>query len=417
MNQYITNIKVNSLYHLHDFNIPCGQAGSPHLLITGKNGSGKTVLLNAIASYLNLIKEDKEMQFSHFREYRENWIKHLNSATDEQERLSAKNRIEYLDKEINELFGQVELSFNDTAGLIEAYQQEQFIITFYEADRSKNKSNITEPQSPTKPRYNIKGDVKQTATDQFLNFLADLKIQEALARNEQQTADADNIHQWFIGFEQLLRHIYQDEQLTLSFDYRDYSFRINTEGKSFKFTETSDGFSAVLDIVIDLILKMQPQGRLAHSYTKKGIVLIDEIETHLHLELQRIIMPLLTQIFPNIQFIVTTHSPFVLNSMNNAIAFDLEHQKILDDLTDYSYDALAEGYFGVSTGSSYMDMQLDKLHRLLEKESLNEADKQAIRLLTKDFEELPEVASPNIVGEFLQLKCQYADKLKNILAL
>ena len=58
------------MYHLHDFNIPCGQAGSPHLLITGKNGSGKTVLLNAIASYLNLIKEDKEMQFSHFREYR-----------------------------------------------------------------------------------------------------------------------------------------------------------------------------------------------------------------------------------------------------------------------------------------------------------------------------------------------------------
>lgn len=416
MNQYITNIKVNSLYHLHDFNIPCGQAGSPHLLITGKNGSGKTVLLNAIASYLNLIKEDKEMQFSHFREYRENWIKHLNSATDEQERLSAKNRIEYLDKEINELFGQVELSFNDTAGLIEAYQQEQFIITFYEADRSKSKSNITEPQSPTKPRYKIKGDVKQTATDQFLNFLADLKIQEALARNEQQTADADDIHRWFIGFEQLLQHIYQDEQLTLSFDYRDYSFRINTEGKSFKFTETSDGFSAVLDIVIDLILKMQPQGRLAHNYTKKGIVLIDEIETHLHLELQRIIMPLLTQIFPNIQFIVTTHSPFVLNSMNNAIAFDLEQQKILDDLTDYSYDALAEGYFGVSTGSSYMDMQLDKLHRLLEKERLSEADKQAIRLLTKDFEELPEVASPNIVGEFLQLKCQYADKLKNILA-
>ena len=172
----------------------------------------------------------------------------------------------------------------------------------------------------------------------------------------------------------------------------------------------------MLDIVIDLILKMQPQGRLAHNYTKKGIVLIDEIETHLHLELQRIIMPLLTQLFPNIQFIVTTHSPFVLNSMNNAIAFDLEHQKILDDLTDYSYDALAEGYFGVSTGSSYMDMQLDKLHRLLEKEKLSEADKQAIRLLTKDFEELPEVASPNIVGEFLQLKCRYADKLKNILA-
>lgn len=37
-----------------------------------------------------------------------------------------------------------------------------------------------------------------------------------------------------------------------------------------------------------------------------GIVLIDEIETHLHLELQKNIMPLLTAIFSNIQFIVTS---------------------------------------------------------------------------------------------------------------
>lgn len=155
MNQYITNIKVNSLYHLHDFNIPCGQAGSPHLLITGKNGSGKTVLLNAIASYLNLIKEYKKMHFVHFRENRDMWAKQLNSTTDEPTKLKAKNNIDFLDKQINKLYGQVELSFNDTAELIETYQQEQFIITFYEADRSKSKSNIREPQSPTKPQYKI----------------------------------------------------------------------------------------------------------------------------------------------------------------------------------------------------------------------------------------------------------------------
>lgn len=161
-------------------------------------------------------------------------------------------------------------------------------------------------------------------------------------------------------------------------------------------------------------MKMQSADKLTYVYDKKGIVLIDEIETHLHLALQRIIMPLLTQVFPNIQFIVTTHSPFVLNSINNAIAFDLEHQKVLDDLTEYSYDTLAEGYFGVHTGSAYMDMQLDKLHRLLDKSEWNGVERQSIKQLVKDFEGLSEVAAPFAVGEFLQLKCHYADKLKSV---
>jgi len=236
-----------------------------------------------------------------------------------------------------------------------------------------------------------------------------------LARNEQETEDADQIHQWFIDFEQLLKQIYQDEELKLEFNYKDYSFRIHTEGKRFKFTEMSDGFAAILDIVADLILKMQTKNNLTRVYQKKGIVLIDEVETHLHLELQRIIMPILTRIFPNIQFIITTHSPFVLSSMDNAVAFDLEHQEIIDELTDYSYEALAEGYFGVRTESSYMEMQLNTLKELLAKENLTMTDKQTIKLLSNDFEKIPESISPSIVGNYLQLKNQYAPLLKELL--
>lgn len=80
---------------------------------------------------------------------------------------------------------------------------------------------------------------------------------------------------------------FQDKDLHLKFNYKDYSFRILTEGKEFKFTEVSDGYAAILDIVVDLILKMQTKDSLTRAYQKKGIVLIDEVETHLHLELQR----------------------------------------------------------------------------------------------------------------------------------
>ena len=210
----------------------------------------------------------------------------------------------------------------------------------------------------------------------------------------------------------LLGEIFQDKHLQLHFNYKDYSFKILTKGKEFKFTELSDGFAAVLDIVVDLILKMQNKNQLIRAYEREGIVLVDEIETHLHLELQKVIMKLLTKIFPNIQFIVTTHSPFVLSSLSNAVAFDLEHQEVIEDLTEYSYESLAEGYFGVKTDSSYIEMQLNRLKELLEKENLSSSEKSELKHLNSDFEKVPEIVSPVIKGSYLQLKNQYFQKIK-----
>ena len=249
-----------------------------------------------------------------------------------------------------------------------------------------------------------------------MNFLSDLKIQEALARNENQINDADEINKWFVDFTGILHQIFLDNDLCLKFNYKDYSFRILSHGKEFKFTELSDGYAAILDIVVDLILKMQSKNSLTRAYKKKGIVLIDEVETHLHLEMQKMIMPILTKVFPNIQFIVTTHSPFVLNSLENAVAYDLEHQEVISDLPQYSYEALAEGYFGVSSESSYMKMQLEKLANLLQKGELTDSDKYEIRLLIADLDKVPESVSPNIVGDYFAIKTKYASVIKSVLA-
>ena len=76
----------------------------------------------------------------------------------------------------------------------------------------------------------------------------------------------------------------------------------------------------------------------------EGIVLIDELETHLHIELQKKIFPFLIEFFPRLQFIVTTHSPYILNSIANAKAYDLEKQIELENLSVYSSEDLAEAY-------------------------------------------------------------------------
>ncbi len=374
MARYITNIHVNKLFHLSDFDIPVADDNAPHLILTGKNGSGKTITLNAIADLLDKIKEDVDLIY---RDYPK-WMRTLND---------------------------VNIEFSNGYSFIREYQEGNFIIVFYKAAR---KSEILEPISPVKPDLQEKVDSRKILTNELLFFLSDLKIQEALARNEQQNADADKIKDWFESFENVLKNFFEDKDLKLRFNYRDYTFHIETQGKSFKFTELSDGFSAIIDIIADLILKMQKKDTLVMDYLKPGIVLIDEIETHLHLQLQKTVLPLLTKLFPNIQFIVTTHSPFVLNSLPNATAFDMEHRETIVNLSDYSYQALTEGYFGVSSDSDYIKARLEQLHELLAKEQLTDEETETTKQIIADFRNMPEAVSPAITGRFNGLLVDYS---------
>lgn len=397
---------------MNNFDISIDDKEYPNLIITGKNGSGKTILLNAISDFLDKIKGDTTMNFLSYGKQVENQ-KHLlkDPSLDDQTRMTYNSILQMQENQYKLFYGKIDVEFNNVSDIIDKYNKDKFVIAFYQADR---KIRMDENKNPTKPTINRRGGVKDTSTSQFLNFLSDLKIQEALARNENQIEDANNIRAWFDEFEVLLQSIFEDNDLKLEFNYKDYSFRINTGGKSFKFTEMSDGFAAVIDIVADLILKMQSENSLTRAYQKEGIVLIDEVETHLHLGLQKLVMPMLSKVFPNIQFIITTHSPFVLSSMNNAVAFDLEHREKISDLTEYSYESLAEGYFGVKTTSSYARMQLDNLKGLLEKETLTEEEEKTVKLLNAGFEKIPEMISPILVGEYRQLVTLYSEKITRL---
>lgn len=98
-------------------------------------------------------------------------------------------------------------------------------------------------------------------------------------------------------------------------------------------------------------------------YDTEGIVLIDELETHLHISLQKKILPFLTEFFPNIQFIVATHSPYILNSIDNCVIYDLENHIRMEDMSGYSAEGIVEGYFGQE---SYSERLLERVRRYKE---------------------------------------------------
>lgn len=114
---------------------------------------------------------------------------------------------------------------------------------------------------------------------------------------------------------------------------------------------------------------------------------------------------MLTQVFPNIQFIVTTHSPFVLNSIDNAVAYDLEKRERLDDLTQYSYEALAEGYFNVQTDSVFLQAKLNRFKNLATKINRDKAEEKEYKMLNEEFASLNESLAPQYIKrEYLRTK-------------
>lgn len=79
----------------------------------------------------------------------------------------------------------------------------------------------------------------------------------------------------------------------------------------------SDGFKSIFSIVLDIIKRLALAEDYSNEefYEKEAVILIDEIDCHIHPKWQKKLMPAFRQLFPNCQFIITTHSPYILDTL------------------------------------------------------------------------------------------------------
>jgi predicted ATP-binding protein involved in virulence len=85
----------------------------------------------------------------------------------------------------------------------------------------------------------------------------------------------------------------------------------------------SSGFSSILRIVQSIVSGYGNFSNEVNIEKVRGVVLIDEIESHLHLSWQTKLMPLLTKIFSNTKFIVSAHSPLVCLNLKKGEVYEL----------------------------------------------------------------------------------------------
>lgn len=94
----------------------------------------------------------------------------------------------------------------------------------------------------------------------------------------------------------------------------------------------SAGFRTSFQWIIDLVVRAWKKNfDLDKPESIYGVVLIDELDTHLHIKWQRTIINTLQRVFKNIQFIVTTHSPFIVQSLSNhnIVSLQLENDAVI----------------------------------------------------------------------------------------
>lgn len=95
----------------------------------------------------------------------------------------------------------------------------------------------------------------------------------------------------------------------------------------YRYTDLGYGYQSMLSWVIDLCKRMFDRYPNSPEPLKESaIVLVDEIDLHLHPQWQRDIIAFLSNVFPKVQFIVTTHSPMVIQSMSDVNLYVLKRE-------------------------------------------------------------------------------------------
>ena len=410
---YIKEINIRKVRHLQDLRIIVSseEENRRHLILTGNNGSGKTSLLEALQTYLDSVSKDNEPYRSrNALMLYQGALEQARKRNDQNLILQMEKNISLCEETIEKSTAGVDLEFSHETGEIKsAFDHGNFILAYFGATRA---FHSPEPKHVEKTILKDSYGINESTRSIFLSYLLDLKMTQALAIVKKDLKKAEDIEEWFDRLQSNLRDLYDDPSLLIEFNEETFRFSLIVKDREpFDFNTASDGFSAILDIIIDLILRMQLQDKRVTEFLVPGVVLIDEIENHLHLELQKKVLSILTELFPNIQFIVTTHSPFVLNSIDNATVYDLERHVLVEKgLSGASYSGIVEGYFRLDELSSDLRGKLDEYRALTQKRGLDNADYMKIALLETSLDEIPDYLDIAISTEYQKLKLEFESR-------
>lgn len=157
----------------------------------------------------------------------------------------------------------------------------------------------------------------------------ELQALTASSRDRQLTAVRTAISNFMPGFSNL--RVRRKPRLHMSID---------KNGQTFNVLQLSQGEKSLMALVGDVARRLAMMNpTLEPPLHGDGVVLIDEVDMHLHPTWQRSIIERLISTFPNCQFILTTHSPLVISDSKNLLVYSLDDGEISQVPSQYGEDA------------------------------------------------------------------------------
>lgn len=174
------------------------------------------------------------------------------------------------------------------------------------------------------------------------------------------------------------------------------SLWVRKNGNSLNVSQLSDGERSMLALVFDLSRRLA----LANPYSDdplregRGVVLIDELDLHLHPSWQRTIVDRLTTTFPNCQFIATTHSPQIVGEVRSEQVILIENGTARRPEQSLGMDTnwILRHLMGVAERETDTKQELNRIEALIESEEYDKAE-EAIERLRAELGDFPELVS------------------------
>jgi energy-coupling factor transporter ATP-binding protein EcfA2 len=378
---------------------------SRYTLIVGENGMGKTTLVAAIAACLsfgdkNLFPHSHFERFAHSQESFAGIELDLGNETGWLLRWTLKEQT-LLDRVVDRRElpkGLPNLGLYSTimehpgkwspslARIIQTWQSLENIgvlAAAYGVGRDIQQPKIRENRELDQNLLkDILNPFAPIQSGEIFQWIANQYIYHALAISENKPDEA----QAYLAAIQRVEHLLsQGLEYPISFQVKRNPFRLEVQqnGAVLSVDQLSDGTRSFLSWPLDYLMRASRVNwaNPTDSAVAPGLILVDEIDAHLHPEWQRRIMQVVSELLPETYIIATTHSPFVVGATDEAQIFQiykgddgqLTVRESFDELYGYPADLVLEKTFVPSLYAPEVERDLLRLSELAGKIAFGDA--------------------------------------------
>lgn len=255
----------------------------------------------------------------------------------------------------------------------ESFEDERYLFTFYGVNRNVSAITLNKRIYGLKEgkRDVVRSNFSNTSWKQFFNWYYERENEEnrMKARFNAQYHDES-----LDAIRDCLSEVFPDYR-NLRIEDRPARFMIEKDGQQINFERLSDGEKCYITLVLDIARRLSQQNDGSKSILDgEQLIMIDEVDLHLHPSWQLSVVSNLQRKFPNCQFFVTSHSSLVLSSLGENSQLVVLRNGRRVELSDIPYgdnsDYILKRFFGLeSVRNPEVQSEIDSISAELGKES------------------------------------------------